>query len=591
MANSVYFNGNILTIPGAYSTIDTTGLSTKSNTDGLKTLALIGECTGGEPGAVQFLSDPVTARSVLKSGELLKACERAWNPVSSTKEGMDIGGANVIACIRTNQATKSELKIFKNFSATVPQLVFQSKDWGKNTNFQIKIQDGEVSGTKKLTIYNQYEGIYENFDNLGRMFSIAYTGDEAYATISIYRDATGTYHLVTRIGDDADTAEEDISIVLDPNVFKNIRYLAYELQSYDNYKINLAERYNARIKVTELDLFYDRNIKADSDEFAYNVTATYMDINNTLSLNSNFIEVQSMDRSQGEIDNIEDYIYLTGGSEGQSPLSWVKYFDALSGFNIDYIVPLTSDPSIHAELLEHINLCSGTMGQERRGVVGGTSGETVNETVQRSHNLNSSRIQVVHGGFYDVNSSGDLELYPPYMLAAQHAGRCTFLPEGQSATHDVYRMSSPEYKLEATEITKLLQGCCLAFEYVLSGNSATAAYVRLVRDLTTDFINEDVVHVERATGQLADSLNKEIRRELDALLTGRTMTASSLTSASNRVMSILQNRKRNGFINGFKDVYLTNSNGVTYVNYSVAAAEPNNFTLITAHYYSQDLSA
>ena len=105
MANSVYFNGNILTIPGAYSAIDTSGLSTKSNTDGLKTLALIGECTGGEPGTVQFFSDPVSARNTLKSGELLKACERAWNPVSATKEGMDIGGANVIACIRKSSKT------------------------------------------------------------------------------------------------------------------------------------------------------------------------------------------------------------------------------------------------------------------------------------------------------------------------------------------------------------------------------------------------------------------------------------------------------------------------------------------------------
>ena len=182
-------------------------------------------------------------------------------------------------------------------------------------------------------------------------------------------------------------------------------------------------------------------------------------------------------------------------------------------------------------------------------------------------------------------------MYPPYMLAAQHAGRCTFLPEGESATHDVYRMSAPEYQLEASEITQLLQGCCLAFEYVLSGNSATAAYVRLVRDLTTDFINEDVVHVERATGQLADSLNKEIRTELDNLLTGKRMTSTSVSSANNRVISILQNRMRNGYINGYKQVYVTFSDGVTYVNYSVAAAEPNNFTLITAHYYSQDLVA
>ena len=82
MANQTYFNGNIITVPGAYSAIDTSGIATKSELSGLKTLAILGECTGGEPGAVQFFTDTVSARKILKSGELLKACEKAWNPVT-----------------------------------------------------------------------------------------------------------------------------------------------------------------------------------------------------------------------------------------------------------------------------------------------------------------------------------------------------------------------------------------------------------------------------------------------------------------------------------------------------------------------------
>lgn len=591
MANQTYFNGNIITVPGAYSAIDTSGIATKSELSGLKTLAILGECTGGEPGAVQFFTDTVSARKILKSGELLKACEKAWNPVTSTKEGVDIGGANIIACIRTNKATKSSIKIFKDFSATLPQLVFQSKDWGKNTNYQIKIQDSESEGTKKITIYDQVNNYYENFDELGKLFSIAYIGTEPYAELNIFRDATGVFHFQTRIGENMEDAEEDISIVLDNNVYKSMRALIYELQSYENYKIAVPNRYNTRIKVSEFDLVVNKNIKAPDENTLFNVTAVYADIYYNLSVSSNLIELYSFDRSQGEIDNIDNYVALTGGTEGVSPFSWVEFFDQLSGFDIDYIVPLTDDKSIHAELSEHINICSGTMGRERRGVVGGAISETVNETLQRAHELNSSRIQVVHGGFYDVNTNGELELYPPYILAAQHAGRAVFLPEGESATHDVYRMSAPEYQLEAGEITKLLQGGCLAFEYVLSGNSATASYVRLVRDITTDLINTDSVHVERATGQLADSLNKEIRKKLDKMLTGKRMTGTTIVSAQNAILSILQNRMRDGYITGYKNVSVTNSNGITEVHYGVAAAEPNNFTLITAHYYSQELSA
>ena len=75
-------------------------------------------------------------------------------------------------------------------------------------------------------------------------------------------------------------------------------------------------------------------------------------------------------------------------------------FDKLSNFDISYIVPLTSDISIHAELASHISQLSGTLGRERRGVVGGDNGETVSETLARARDLSSDRIQVVHGGLY-----------------------------------------------------------------------------------------------------------------------------------------------------------------------------------------------
>ena len=590
MATTVYFNGSVLSVPGAYSAIDTSGLRTKSSMDGAKTLALLGECTGGEPGAVQFFSEPLVARKTLKGGELLKACEKAWNPVSSTKEGVELGGANIIAVIRTNNATKSKLEIIKD-NPDKPQIVFQSKDWGSNTNYQIKIQDGTTDGTKLLTIHDQSEDIYESFDNLGRLFSIGYTGEQPYAELNVFRDSEGIVWFQTKIGEDAASAEEDIKIALNRNVYKTMRSLVLDLQSYENYRVVSAVRYNLRITVADLDFVTGMNIKATELNPTYSVTAVYADIAQYLQTNSRLIEVLSFDRTQGEIGNLENYAFLTGGEEGTSPASWIKYFDQLANFDIDYIVPLTADISIHAELAEHVNTCSGTMGRERRGVVGGNVGETVAETIQRARDLNSSRMQVVHGGFYDVNSNSELELYAPYVLAAQHAGRVTFLPDGESATHDVYRMSNPEYKLEGSEISQLLQGGCLAFEYVIQGNAAAKQFTRLVQDLTTDLLNEDSVHVERATGQLADSLNKEIRQELDSMLTGKRTSRTDLVSAKNRVISILQNRQRAGYILSFKDVYVVKEGGVTTVDYSVAAAEPNNFILITAHYYSETISA
>ena len=589
MANSVYFNGSVLTIPGAYSAVDTSGMSTKSDGTGAKTLAIIGECTGGEPGVVQFFTEPIMARNVLKSGYLLKACEKAWNPVTSSKEGVDLGGANLIAVIRSNKATKAGINIFKNASAEKPQISFQSKDWGRNNNHQIKIQDGSAVGTKQITVYDQINDVYETYDNLGRLFSIGYVGTQPYAELNIYSDNNGIMWFQTKIGADERSATEDIKIKLDPAVYKNFRSLILDLQAYENYEIVFG-RFNNNLSVVDIDLFDKKSIKATADQTTFNITDVYADITYTLNNTSRLVEVVYFDRSQGELVNTGGYAFLTGGEEGKSPTSWVEYFDALSNFDIDYIVPLTGDISIHAELSDHVTNLSGTMGKERRGVVGGNINELVSDTLQRAHDLNSSRIQVVHGGFYDVNDNNELELYPPYILAAQHAGRAAFLPDGESATHDTYRMSAPEYQLESTEITRLIQGGCLAFEYVLSGNTATSGYVRLVWDLTTDLYNDDSVHTERGTGQLADSLNKEIRRELDKLFTGKRMSSTDISTAKNRIISILKTRYDNNYIVGYKDIYVTKSGGTTYVDYSIAPAEPNNFTLITGHFYSETLS-
>lgn len=586
MSQSVYFNGEIITIPGAYSAIDTSLMSTKNNTTGSDTIAIIGECTGGEPGAVQFFSEPTTARKVLKSGELLKACEKAWNPVSRSKTGVSLGGANIIACIRSNDATKSK---YESQVEGKTQLAFQSKDWGGNTGYQIKLQDGTLNGTKSLTVYDPLTGVYENLNNIGNVFTLNYVGTEAYAELNIFMDGTKALFLQTKIGEDADTAVEDLNIKLDPAKYKTIKALIADLKAYENYVVGSSNSYNTRLKVTDLDLAEKVPIKLDEGS-VYRVTAIYADMKYTLDTNSQLIELASYDISLGPIQNIEDYVTLEGGTNGISPSSWVKFFDSLSNFDIAYIVPLTSDTSIHAELFSHITELSGNLGRERRGVVGGAVGETAKATILRANDLASDRMQVVHGGIYDVNSNNEIELYPPYILAAQHAGRAAFLDGGESATHDVYRMSAPEYKMERNEIVQLLNGGCLAFEFVLGRNNTNQSYVRLVQDLTTDVVSTDSVHTERATGALADSINKQLREELDDLLTGKRTTASDLTSAKNRVISVLDERKRKEHIIDYKNVYVTKSGTVVEIEYSVAPAEPNNFTLITAHYYSETIT-
>ena len=685
----VYFNGKLLTIPGAYSSVESSMTSTKTG-GGAKIMAILGECTGGEPGTVQFFTEPSVAKKVLKSGELLKAMQKAWNPVSKTKEGVSLGGANVIAAIRTNKATKGEsvihqstqveatigtvissvngattgtvtsggeftgksnktIKIVITSSGTnaldkctynwcladegvytlvedaklttgaitlidgvtatfsegnytlgdvffIPctaavtpgEFVFkiQSKDWGADaSNIQHKISDGTLAGTKKLTLYDVKNDSYEIYDNLGKVFSIKYTGEQKYSAISIISDGSGNaIKLQTYIGADKDSAIVDLDLDLSTKTYKNIAGLLRTLSGYEDYAI-AAQHFNPELSVSDLDFMDKVDITSETD-----ITAVLPDMKKSVSLRSQLCEVVIINREIAKFDNY-DYTTLIGGSEGRSPLSWASFYDMLSRYDISYITPLTDDLSILAECLEHVDYMSGNMGKERRMICGAGNRVSVDAAATHAKKFSGDRCQYVYPGMYDLNDSGEMELYPAYILAAQHAGRASFLPDGEAATHDHYKMGAIETELEPDEITKLLNAGVVTFELVISGSAYNTSSVRLVQDLTTYTNDTNPLYCERAIGITADTLNKDIRKDLDELLAGKRTSTAILTTARNRVLSILQNRKRDEIIVAYKDVIVYKENGAVWVEYSVAPAEPTNFVLIKSHFYSEDLAA
>ena len=694
----VYFNGKLITLPGAYSTVESSMTTTRAGAQA-KVLALMGECTGGEPGVVQFFSEPNVAKRVLKSGDLLMAAQKAWNPVSRTKQGVELGGAFTIACIRTNEATKgrsevrnagepvpasmesfatvgdnttgglslsgtytgteektievvisgdgegaaalADMKYNWHFSGGADKMTdpvamttdpialedgiiitfsegnftagdmftinakpaaasngdkifeIQSKDWGLDANaIQHKMDDGTTKGTKKLTLFNSQTDAYEVYDNLGGLFSVKYTGEQPYAAITVVVDKKGkATRLQTFIGADEATAIMDLDIELTLKSFKNIKALCNYIAGYEGYETTLFTAYSYSLSVQDIDPMDKASIIPENeDDVGTPVTAVMCDLQKTLALQSQMCEVPAITRTIMQYDNYP-YTALTGGSEGESPNSWIKYLDMLAAFNITYLVPLTDDLSIIAECREHVEHMSDDMGREQRMMCGRGNGLTVELAISDALRLGSDRVQYIFPGMYDQNNDGEIELYPAYILAAQHAGRAAFLPDGEAATHDYYRMTGIEYELSPDDITRLLNAGVVTFEFVVAENVYDSAAVRLVQDITTHTSDLDPLYVERAIGITADMLNKDIRKELDDLLVGKRTVSATLTTARNAVLTILKKRVKDEIIVAYKDVNVYKENGAVWVDYSVAPSEPTNFVLIRSHFYSEQLSA
>lgn len=158
MVKGIYFDGRRIIRPQAATKIDDTGMYARGLAGG-NTLALIGEAAGGEPGKVLWFTDPSYAKTILRSGDLLTAIQRAYDPSA------EVGGAYTVAAIRVNPALQSYLYLKDANSNPLAELI--SYDYGVwNNQLKVRLETGTISGTKKLTI--TYGTAYDQGDNIER---------------------------------------------------------------------------------------------------------------------------------------------------------------------------------------------------------------------------------------------------------------------------------------------------------------------------------------------------------------------------------------------------------------------------------------
>lgn len=160
----IFFNGKWVERPQAVARVDVRGMVPPNLVaEGIG--YLIGKSTGGRPQEVMYFSDLSSAREELISGDLLDACEIAFNPSSSA----GIGGAGILAVVRVEPATQSLLTLKDNDTPGVDVITVKSKGYGSyTTGISMKIEAGTSIGIK-VTI--NYGNLYEVGDNIGNASS------------------------------------------------------------------------------------------------------------------------------------------------------------------------------------------------------------------------------------------------------------------------------------------------------------------------------------------------------------------------------------------------------------------------------------
>lgn len=524
MANISY--GYDRTRPRTRVTLDASSLSS-ANVLSEKPLVLLGSALGGQPKEPIKLTNFAQAREIFRGGELLDAIEMAWNPTTTNPE---IRAGQIIA-VRTDEATPAKLE--------VGGLKVTSKLYGRDANdIQVELTENILTGAKRFGVYFTKERYERVYDNIGNIFSIKYTGEEAQATVTIEKnpDTHEAARLILKVGADAQSLQPVRTYDLGVGVYEDVYVLVHDINNHSDFEATLNSLGgNKNIKTTWLDPVTDLNIKGEEAT----ITAVAGDLINT-TRNDPYITID-VDRAQSLPDKVE-LTNLTGAETGPPPASWADMFAKVADLGAYYIVPLTDKESVHHELAQFLRDESRN-GNHLRGLVGAGFAESVNELRGRQMSLRNNRVSLVGNSGTRRMADGRIYNFPAYMLAALIAGIASGLEVGEPITYKHVNIESLDNKFTGDQLDQLDNSGVITVEFV---RKRTGSYFRIVSDPTTYNVQTEPVQNRISLGETSDFLTTELRTELDENFVGTRIQHTSASILKNAVESFLDKQKNVG---------------------------------------------
>lgn len=484
---SVFFNGRLWVSPATMSVVDDSAMANQNLSVG-NAVAFVGRSSGGQPKTALRFGSPQEAKATLRSGELLTAVLKAFDPSAQT------GGPATVIALRVNPATQSSLNLLNGSSVNVISLV--SQDYGLYTNqISVQIEAGSVSG-KKLT--TRFAGSYYTEDNVERRaFSVQYTGAQASAQMSI----TGTAVTLNAPSGSA-------VATIDLNVFSTVQELVDRINTTPGFVAAVLDGNGETPALNGLDYVSNVDVKTSS----YTVKADLQAIVDWFnSQGEGYITATRAD-AVGTLPANIPATYLSGGSDGNVTNSeWSDCYTALQSEDVQWVTPVSGDPSIHAMNDTHVAFMSNIARMERRSICGTALGTTDAQAVAAAKALNSDRTSLTHLGFYDYNEDGKLTLYAPYLMAALIAGAFSGVNPGTPMTNKTIKVRGLERKLRnPTDTDVLINGGVLCVEETNQG-------FKVVKSISTWLTNDNYNRVEVSTGVATDFVARNVRNALDVL--------------------------------------------------------------------------
>lgn len=518
-----------------------------------KNIFLLGSATDGDPNAVYEVGSLSQAKGVFGSGDLVDAMELIWNPTNS-----QVNRGGTVYALRVDSATPAKLD--------KGRLQFSSHVFGDSANhIMLTLDKDVVSGARRLRVVYDAKNYDKTYTNIGNVFSLAYTGEKAFAKVDITSgsDSGEATKIEVSLGDTESAMDVVATYDLTQSNYSKLYQVLNSMSSLPGFNVTpdstATSIDTALLDVQTITLPSQKEVisKATADGADVTVNTTKIKYAYVTSLAGSLVNkirndaylAVTVDMSK----NFPDDFYslpLSGATSGNVPVSWSDKFEAVNGHNVYYIVPLTEQENIHAELKEFL-VEEHAFGKDYRGFVGGGFGESDSDAIARRVALNSDRIALVaNSGYY--NTLSDLtKRVPAYVMAAYVAGVASSLSIGGSVTNKYLDLVSLDQEWAGDVLDTLDANGVIAIEHIVNRDS-TGGY-RIVEDVTTSNATNEPTKANIYLGELTDFLFTDLRIELDKQYIGSEISLVTADTIKASVVSFLTKEKADGLIIDFSE--------------------------------------
>ena len=543
-------------LPGAYSQIDYVpngnGVVAANNS------VILGDARGGKPNTLVYVGSEAEAIAILRSGSLLDAIRHAFNP----------GGGFVpqrIGFMRVNPGTQSQ-RTLQSSAANI--ITLKSADYGVHTNqLKAKLEAGTTG--KKFTVQFQNEAEIVVDDIIRPSITIQYIGAGAAATMDI--DDTS---LVTTVD-----AVEDLNI--DFASFATIESLVAYINDQSDYTC-VAATGDLSQKTIHLDAVSSQDIKTS----AYTSNSNLQALIEAIETIPYIGEVSYVGASRVVPDNDADFVYFSGAIDGAyTATEWGVSLTALENENVQLVGASSSDASVHALIKAHCDkMCSRVGKSERQYIVGGASGETIDQTITRAKNLGDTEIgALVYPGFNDYTFDGTSKIvtWSPVYYAAKEIGRQVALAINEPATKKAVSHLGWSKDLTITELEKLIAAGVWCGQKDRSGNFVNARSV-------TVFQGSNITQNEFSSVREALFASRDLREAIERSIVGRAGVPDRFADIDAIVFGKLAFYAEDLKIFVGNPAYFNYKKRIVgdtvYIDYDANLTLPVNFVFITSHF-------